>query len=79
MGVIEVIVDTIPVGACCTASMERDTPKNGPNTEPSEICFIDLISLKASNILFQFFDMVITIEKPIIAAIILISVAAKGS
>ena len=47
IGVIDVIVDTIPVGACCTARSESDTPRNGPKKAPKEIRFIALISFSA--------------------------------
>ena len=72
IGVIDVIVETIPVGACCTANKPNETPINGPKSEPIEIDLIACVSVKAEYTFFHLFVMVITSANPIIAAIILI-------
>jgi len=78
IGVMDMMVETMPVGACCTANSESETPMNGPKNDPIEICFMAFLSIKAEPNFPQFLESVITIEKPIIAAIILICVAAIG-
>lgn len=46
-GTIDVIDDTIPVEAYCTANNDNDTPIKGPNVAPIDIFCNALISLNA--------------------------------
>ena len=78
MGTMAMMVEATPVVAYFTAMREKETPRNGPKTEPIAAPVIPERLLKAFLIRFPFRRAMMMIAKPIMPAMILICVAAKA-
>ena len=63
MGVMEVIVDTMPVAVYCIASSVKDTPRNGPKKEPMAMLLIAILFCSEAIIFLHLLPIVITMQK----------------